>query len=705
MDSSATSSALHAPDRSLVRGTLVRAIRARITPARALAGIVALSAIARSVVGLARATPTYFPDEYLYSALSRSIAETGRPLVRGASGHTPALLEPFLTAPAWLIGNTEVAYHVAQAISATAMSLAAIPVYLVCCRLGLRRATALAAAAAAVSLPVLMYATTLIAEPFAYPLALGAVAAGTIALGSGSRRAQVAFFIFAAAAAAARVQLLVIPVAYLVAALVVALRTRSLRRIAREQAFLFAALTLPLLTLVLLRGRLLGIYSQAGGTASHDPGAVARAVGGNALLLLYSAGWVIVPGAVLGLVATIVRPRSRLELSFGALAVSMGGAVILQASLWGDTDRTQERYFMYAIPLVAVLFGITADRGWPWRRAYGLLVAGTVLVAALIPLSGYAESTMKTHSPTLYGVFTIEEHLGTATGALAVALVATTLSVVALALPRLTSQRGGPVGLALACVACLALAVAAANLDLRDSTLARQSSLPDDRAWVDHAHVGHVTFLRGDANRGDTFEQLFWNRSIKRVLLLPAALPLDVTSTTHVTISADGTLRAEGQPITGALLADETRAAMQFRASRVLGSSPANVLVLPSGPAQLESYANGFYHDGWLGRTGGIHLWPSRAGGAVRGILSFRLHGPTWLVGAVKIRIVRDGGAPLTFHVAPKKTITVRLAVCGRGLWNAGFVADRVVRFGDRAVSVAATSPRWRATPGACPAR
>ena len=30
----------------------------------------------------------------------------------------------------------------------------------------------------------------------------------------------------------------------------------------------------------------------------------------------------------------------------------------------------------------------------------------------------------------------------------------------------------------------------------------------------------------------------------------------------------------------------------------------------------------------------------------------------------------------------------MRLAVCGRGPWNAGFVAERVVRFGDRAVSV-----------------
>jgi hypothetical protein len=50
----------------------------------------------------------------------------------------------------------------------------------------------------------------------------------------------------------------------------------------------------------------------------------------------------------------------------------------------------------------------------------------------------------------------------------------------ALGLPRLTSERGGPVGLALACVACVALGVAATNLDLQDAKLARRSSLPGD---------------------------------------------------------------------------------------------------------------------------------------------------------------------------------------------------------------------------------
>ena len=82
-------------------------------------------------------TPVYFGDEYLYSSLGRSLAETGRPLVRGQAAHFPALLEPLLTAPAWLVNDVGIAYHLTQTIGALAMSLAAVPVYWLARRLGL----------------------------------------------------------------------------------------------------------------------------------------------------------------------------------------------------------------------------------------------------------------------------------------------------------------------------------------------------------------------------------------------------------------------------------------------------------------------------------------------------------------------------------------------------------------------------------------
>ena len=56
----------------------------RISPVQAVALIAAASAIGRTFAGWLRASPIYFPDEYIYSEVARSIADHGRPLVRGA---------------------------------------------------------------------------------------------------------------------------------------------------------------------------------------------------------------------------------------------------------------------------------------------------------------------------------------------------------------------------------------------------------------------------------------------------------------------------------------------------------------------------------------------------------------------------------------------------------------------------------------------
>ena len=52
--------------------------RVAAVPARlVLAGIVAVSFAVRFAAALGHSTPLYFPDEYIYSAISRSRAERG----------------------------------------------------------------------------------------------------------------------------------------------------------------------------------------------------------------------------------------------------------------------------------------------------------------------------------------------------------------------------------------------------------------------------------------------------------------------------------------------------------------------------------------------------------------------------------------------------------------------------------------------------
>ena len=78
----------------------------------ALAGLVVVSFAVRTALAWLRSVPALFPDEYIYSSIGRSIAESGRPLIRGGSAHFPALLQPIVTAPAWLIGDVGTAIPV-----------------------------------------------------------------------------------------------------------------------------------------------------------------------------------------------------------------------------------------------------------------------------------------------------------------------------------------------------------------------------------------------------------------------------------------------------------------------------------------------------------------------------------------------------------------------------------------------------------------
>ena len=145
-----TAERLEAPPAALARaGT-------RVLPL--LAALVAASFLLRLVLGWLRATPTFFADEYIYAELGRSLAESGRPLIRGVSASFPALLQPLLTAPAWLVGDVETSFRIVQTLGALAMSLAAIPVFLLARRLGLGQGVAFAVAALALVVPDFVYA-------------------------------------------------------------------------------------------------------------------------------------------------------------------------------------------------------------------------------------------------------------------------------------------------------------------------------------------------------------------------------------------------------------------------------------------------------------------------------------------------------------------------------------------------------------------
>src|SRR3954447_13106618 len=664
-----------------------------------VAGIVVASFCGRLIAAAGRPVPHYLPHEYIYPSLARSFAEPGRPLIRGVGVHFPALLDPLVTAPVWLVTHDPVrAYGITQGLHAVFVSLAALPAYLLAKRLGVAPWLAVAVAALAVAVPDGVYASSMLADPLAYPLLLASIYLGRCLVERSTLGLQVAFALASALAVLARVQYAVVPLAVLGAELV-ADRFRilvSLRRtwlalalLAAPPAFLFAALGSQ---------RVLGVYSH--GDHTLHPGSLVHWVAREAMLLAYASGWVLVPGALAALALSLVRPVRRAELAFAVTTLLLGAALLLEAAQIADTDsqRFQERYLFALVPLLAVAFGLYVKRGLPWRVPVGLWSAALLLLAARVPLSGYAAAHNKDDSPTLWAVLRFEALVSVGNGALAVALVAAALSAIAAlaafrklpaavaVLGALAAFRkppaavGGLGGLA----ACCALSAAASSYDHLSSTILRHS-LNQDLRWVDHAHLGSVDLLAPPgARREQSWEQLFWNTSVNRLLVLGSP-PLDQFDTKFVRVAPDGRILVDGR-------ADRRPLLVQTYASTVQLTGVARVrrdvifdLYRPTSTPRLKLVAAGRFADKWLAPRGAITVWTKTPGTLTLVVTMPR---------GTRVTPVRFNGRLVPVH--PGKRTTLRFHVPGGGPWSLHFNSKTQGYLGDRAVSVLAPVVSFR---------
>jgi hypothetical protein len=682
-----------------------RALLARtgLGAAPLLAALVAASFGVRTALAWLRATPTFFADEYIYAELARSLAESGRPLIRGAEASFPALLQPILTAPAWLFEDVETSFRVVQTIGTLLMSLAAIPVFLLARRVGIASGPALALAALALVVPDLTYAAWVVAEPVAYPLVLAAALAGTAALARPSRRSQLAFLALAGLATFARAQFVVLPLCFLVGVFAMGLRERRLRAALREQALVLGLVALPVVALLAVGpGRALGFYEGVLDLELASP-ELAKWVGFDAMLLVYASGVVLAPGALIGLWLALRSPRSRAELAFGALAVPLILALLVEAAAYGyDSGRVQERYFFYAVPLVGIAFALYASRGWPHRLAHGVVAAGLVALAARVPLSGFSAADGKTNAPTLFAQARLEQALGdVGLASLAAAGVVTLLLVVLVAATR-RPRAASTVALCLALGVCAAISVGAVSYNLGNAERTKRDVLGAEPSFVDRLGVTGAALLQTRTSpRAVGSEYLFWNRSVDAVYLLPDAEPPDSFAVTRLTVASDGTLLAGGEPVTRPLLADGLSDTLRFRHSREVARSPVYRLLRSDGLQQLALYAPGRYADGWLGLLGSVRLWPEGSGEGLAGTLSFRLTAPA---GAPPVAVAFEpaGDPAEEVVVRPGSAQDVSFPVCAQGPWRVEFSAPSTGTVGGRFVSVRASEPIFRPDPAAC---
>jgi hypothetical protein len=586
----------------------VRVVATALRPALVLAALVGLNLAVRVPLVFHRATPRYFPDEYLYSELARSFARSGDLRVLDASSSLPSVLAPVLQSLAWLPGDAELAFRLTQALHVVVMSLAIVPVYLIARRLGVRTGLALTAAAFAIVCPDLVFAGYVTADAIGYTLALVAVHAALRALAVPTVAAQAWLVVACAAATAIRTQYVLLLPATAAASLVIA-RRRPLRAV-RELWLVWALVGLGAVAVAAAGAGALGRYGTLASAGVSADGLTWLPV--SAYLLALAVGAAVVPGAVAWISCELARPSTRPRVAFAALfALSLAGLATAAAvmSVHTGSDRFFERYLMIGVPLLGVAFACWLEAGRPGRRIALATAALVVLAATQVPVAAYAEGQGRADSPLLLAVSWPERWLGVGTASLAVALLAT----IAVGIGLLGGRRGRPApALVVSLVLMTALSAGAHAADLELSRRVEATQVATPASWVDEASVGDVLLVQtpgSDPNLAMT--QAFWNASVTRGALLGERTePMD-GAVARLAVDARGRMSLHGARVTGPLLvaADGSRAI--FDGASTVARQDAFSLAVPRRGARLAALAEGLAADGWLGQQTRIAVYPT----------------------------------------------------------------------------------------------
>ena len=564
------------------------------------------SAIVRSLVAWQHSVPRLFPDEYIYAALSRSIGH-GQLQIRGATVHFPGILEPVLAAPIWRLFPAQTAYHLVQVENAVAVSLAAIPIYVIARSMRLTQWYSVVAAIYALLIPELVLVAYTSSDAVAYPLALGAIAFALAAFQRPTKANQVGFLIFASLATLTRVEYFALVPAYIVGA--VTLEGREVWR--RHRVALLALVPAGVLALVAALG-----YYEEGLRASRFDSNYIKWFFVQMFLLTLEAGVVIVPGAV----AALVRPRGRRETGFAVLSGTLAFLLLVAATQHAaDSLEFKERYLFVLLALIPVAFGIYLEQGRPNRYLVCGLAAAIGIAAARLPLSEYAASTFKTDSQFLFAVSFSQKHLGTANSSLAIGLLATLLAAAAAGF-AFRGHKAVPIG---AAVASVAVAGAVATYVDIQTTRTVRADLPGQLNWVDQAADGGVTAIETPVSlKQDLLYQLYWNSSIRRELLLGSAIPTDAFRAPRLHIDRTGVVKA----VTGNVLFSEFGTTAWLADAERLARVERFTLWRTNGPMRLRLVVSGRFWDRWLSANGRLRAWPIHPRAGVR--VQFRLSLP-----------------------------------------------------------------------------
>lgn len=602
------------------RGGAARALAllaARLPVWAWLAGLVVLSTAIRYALGRRIVAPWIFVDELIYTELAKSFAQGGHFLVRGAASPGYGLIYPLLVSPAWAAFTAiPDAYAAAKGINALAMSLAAVPAYLLARRV-LGRGHAFLVAALTVAVPSMLYTGVLMTENAFYPLFLCSALALVAYLETPGWKRALLVLAVTLLCYITRSQAVAILPALLTAPLLHGLyERRSLREtVLRAHRFLYGLVAGGALLVVLLqvaRGRsilgLLGAYKAA--TDSHySVGEVLTWLFRHVAELDLYLG--VIPFAALVLLALQGRslpPRAR---AFTAAAVTLSFWIVLLVAIFASqpsVQRVEERNMFYVAPLFLIALLLFVRREVEWSRKWLLGAAGlAAALPGLLPYEKLIGTTAKSDTLALIPWWRLQDSLFSLGS---VAYVVAACSVAAAALLVLVPRR-----YALVLPLLVGLYFAAAQQPIESSVHGfRWAGLgalftgqtTGERDWIDRAvgsNADVAVLWSGNAHAFVVWQNEIFNRSVGEVLVTGDGMPGGLPETKVTVDDRTGNLlRPDGAPVRHTFVLTDTSVEL---AGRVVARDERKGIVLVKTDGALRSLTRvtGLYpNDSWSGR-------------------------------------------------------------------------------------------------------
>jgi len=296
-------------------------------------------------------------------------------------------------------------------------------------------------------------------------------------------------------------------------------------------------------TVALLLGAILGLVVLGGRspfseflTVLHQfdqpPGQVVSWLWINVFLLAVSAGWVVVPGVVLGL-SSLTRSARLHERGIAVLLLALLVGLLYEAATWSAKyDRTYQRFAFYGVPLLLVGFVRWLEHERRERIVFAAVAYAAAAAALFTPLAGGMHVGGQ-YAPPLTGLAYADPASTAVAWAPILAVLATATGLVGQRF-----RRGLVVAATAVCVtACVVTSAAfvwfahdlpALRLPLRGSTVYVTSPVEDGFAQM---------------------RNLFWNPAADRVVVAGGTVSPDGFAADPAELSAAGELVVPGTDV------------------------------------------------------------------------------------------------------------------------------------------------------------